>query len=329
MIFDVARHKFAEGFITLLLFVLLATTIAAVAPWHSAELTPQVIGGAPLGVLIDNFAAEHRWVAVLLTPILYVTAVLRLARPTARLGLYSATTLAVIALAAIALFGVVLYAGYFHMLCVALLYAEMLGRLLYCFGPNMRAHRLFTSMLALGTLPLVDISFIPLALLIPIVIIVTRGTLRETTIAIVGVLLPIFAYCYITWCLGGNFGTAATEIYRALHLYARAELAEYLDLPRLVLLGALLFLQFATLAYYPSERVTLSGSARTVWRLLMLIVLALLLTLLLLPAASPAIIVALAATTAVMMPLLFIRTDAMLSALVYIATAVISLIAAL
>ena len=328
MIFDVARHKFAEGLFTLLLFAVVAVAVAGFNFSH-APVVEGCSDGAPLGVLIDDFATKHRVLALILVLPMYIAAVLRISRPTARLGMYATGTLAAVALSSIALFGVVLAPGYFRLLCVALLFAEMLGRLVYCFGPNMRAHLLFTSMLSLGTLPLVDISLLPVAVIIPVIVIVVRGTLRESIITIVGVLLPTFIYCYVMWLLGGSFALAGEEIYDALFASCRVELAGYLAMPRLVFLGVLLFLQLASLLYYTSERITLTGTARSVWALLMLLFVALVATLLLLPAASPAIIVALALTMSVMIPLFFLRAGMLLAVLAYVAMAITAVVALL
>ena len=326
MIFDVARHKFAEGLFTLLLFAAAAVAVASFCFSH-APIVEGCSDGAPLGMLIDNFAANNRGLALALVLPMYIAAVLRLSRPTARLGIYATGTLAAVALSSIALFGVMLAPGYFRLLCVALLFSEMLGRLVYCFGPNMRAHLLFTSMLSLGTLPLVDISLLPVAVIIPVIVIVVRGTLRESIIAIVGVLLPTFIYCYVMWLLGDSFTLAGYAIYDALFVSCRVTLANYLAMPRLVFLGVLLFLQLVSLLYYTSERITLTGTARSVWALLVLLFVALVATLLLLPAASPAIIVALALTMSVMIPLFFLRAGMLLAVVVYLLMAISAVVA--
>lgn len=328
MIFDVARHKFAEGLFTLLLFAVAALIVAAFGPSH-APIDECYAQGAPLGALIDQFAVNNRGIALALMLPMYVSAALRLSRPTARLGLYATGTLAAVALVAITLFGVVLAPGYFRLMCVALLFAEMLGRLVYCFGPNMRAHLLFTSMLSLGLLPLVDISLMPIALLVPLIVIIARRTLRETILCIVGVLLPTFVYCYVCWLLGSSFADVAYQIYSALLGSCREALVAYLDIPRLIFLGLLFFLQLASMLYYLTERITLMGSARNVWSLLMLLFLVLLATLLFLPVASPAIIVALAMTISTMIPLFFLRVGILLSVLSYIAMAIVAVVALL
>ena len=99
MIFDVARHKFSEGLLTLVIFAL----VASVAVLVGGDVLP-VVGGAPLRGFIDNLAVSYPVAsAIALFPLL-IYAGLRLARSTVRVGIYSASSMAPVALAGIAMF---------------------------------------------------------------------------------------------------------------------------------------------------------------------------------------------------------------------------------
>ena len=134
---------------------------------------------APIGHLLYSFRSSHPVWSIVLFAVIYIYAVLRLSRATVRVDLYSQSTLAAISLSAVTLFGSVVSSNYPLLIVVALLIAEAFGRLLYCFGPSVRAHYLFTAMLAFGAMPLVDSALIPLSVVIPIAVILLRLTFRE------------------------------------------------------------------------------------------------------------------------------------------------------
>lgn len=321
MIFDVARHKFSEGLITLMLFALMA----AVAALASTDLVV-VEGGAPLRGVIDLFAVNHPVAsAVLMFPMLIYSG-LRFARAAVRIGLYSASSLGLLALGGVAMFACTTSANYLSLMAVVILVSELLGRLLYCFGANMRMSYLFTSMLALGIMPLVDSALIPLALVLPLVVIVVRGTLRETIITLVGVAFPTFVYCYLVWLFGGEFDAAFVEVWSENSAVAPHEaLLSYMTIPRLVFLGATLFLSICSIISYYGVRVTFIDSARVIWRLLIALQIMLVAMLLLMPSASPYIVVVLVLVMTTMLPQLFIRVDVITATFVYLVWAISAL----
>lgn len=321
MIFDIARHKFSEGLITLMFFALMA----AVAALASTDLVA-VEGGAPLRGVIDLFAVNHPVAsAVLMFPMLIYSG-LRFARAAVRIGLYSASSLGLLALGGVAMFACTTSANYLSLMAVVILVSELLGRLLYCFGANMRMSYLFTSMLALGIMPLVDSALIPLALVLPLVVIVVRGTLRETIITLVGVAFPTFVYCYLVWLFGGEFDAAFVEMWSENSAIASHEaLLSYMTVPRLVFLGATLFLSICSIISYYGVRVTLVDSARVIWRLLIALQIMLVAMLLLMPSASPYIVVVLVLVMTTMLPQLFIRVDVITATFVYLVWAISAL----
>ena len=65
--------------------------------------------------------------------------------------------------------------------------------------------------LYLGLLPLVAPAALPLLLLLPLAVQLFRRTLRELTVALAGVLLPLFVLCYINWGVGGDFAAPLLE----------------------------------------------------------------------------------------------------------------------
>lgn len=314
MIFDIARHKFSEGLITLMFFALVSLFVALFAP--DLVVTE---GGAPLRGFIDFFAINHPVASALLMFPMVIYSGLRFARAAVRVALYSASSLGLLALGGVAIFATTASTGYMNLMIVALLVSELLGRLLYCFGANMRMSYLFTAMLALGIMPLVDGALVPVALALPVVVIAVRGTLREAIITIVGVAFPTFVYCYLVWLMGGEFNDAFVAIWREGGAFvAHDALFSYLTLPRLIFLGITLFLGVCSLISYYGVRVTLVDSARVIWRLLIALQLMLIAMLLLMPCASPAVVVVLVLIITLMLPQLFIRVDVITATFAYL-----------
>lgn len=327
MILDIARHKFSEGFITLLLFAI-ATLVVV---WVSyGDVVPEAVSVAPpLGALIAQFSASHPLLSRLALLPIMVYSVLRLTRSTARVSLYTQGTLAAIALTSVVLFAVIPTAEYATLVVVALLLSEAVGRLIYCFGPNVRAHYLFTAMLALGLLPLVDSTLVLLTAVVPILTIILRGTIREIVITLIGTITPMFVCCYVMWLSGEPFVAPLEAIRDTLLATSSEPFVAYMTLPRLVFVGTLLFLHLSSTILYFTNRTLVSGSARNVWFVLQISLVVLIASILLLGTTSPAIIVAAATLIAPMIPMFFVCVSPFISVMTYVIVVVTAFVAQL
>lgn len=313
MILDVARHKFVEGLVFLALTSLAAMVAAFLHPADGALLLSEGVGVAPLRPLLDGFVAENPVISSLMVMPLFCVAVLRLSRATVRFSLYPSATVAAIALCSLVLLALLPCESMFNSLLVVFFTAKSLGRLLGCFGLNMRPSRLFASMFFLGVLPLLDSSLVVVAVVLPLLVILMRRTLRETVIVVFGVLTPLFTYCYVVWCLGGDFLDAAYHLFFNVLLPAESPVLNYLSLPRVVMLGVLLLMQLAASLFYVSDRMTLNIAARNVWVVLQTILLVFIVSFVLLPSTSEASVLVVVMTLLPMLPLFFLRLPALLS----------------
>ena len=303
MIFDVARHRFSEGFLTLSFFAVMAMVVA-----FSADAVVPTEGGAPLQGFIETFAMEYPILSAVAMVVLVGYSGLRFSRAAVRVGIYSASSMAPVALAGIAMFACTSISNYLVTMAVVWLVSEVFGRLLYCFGANMRIGSLFTAMMSLGVLPLVDSALIPLALALPLIVILIRGTLRETIIALVGV-----------WLLGAEFDLAFVDVWSIDNAAVQhTAVLAYLTIPRLVFLGLTLFANICSIIVYHNVKVTLVDSSRTIWRLLIALEVMLVAMLLLMPSASPAVVATLVLVMTLMMPQLFIRVDVYAASVLYL-----------
>ena len=324
MILDVARHKFVEGLLFLALTSLTAMVAAFLHPAEGAVLLSEGVDVAPLRPLLDGFIADYPVISSLMILPLFCAAVLRLSRATVRFSLYPSATISAIALSSLVLLALLPCESMFYSLLVALLVAEALGRLLGCFGLNMRPSRLFASMFFLGVLPLLDSSLVVVAVVLPILVLLMRRTLREMVIVVFGVLTPMFTYCYVVWCLGGDFLDAAYHLFFNVLLPATTPVLSYLTLPRVVMLGVLLLMQLSASLFYVSDRMTLNIAARNVWVVLQSILLVFIVSFVLLPSTSENSVLVVVMTMLPMLPLYFLRMPALFSVFSFVVFTLLS-----
>jgi hypothetical protein len=84
---------------------------------------------------------------------------------------------------------------------------------------------------------------------------------------------------------------------------------DYLSMPRLIMLGLVLFMQFCTSLVYHNDRLSLSLGSRQIWILLQMLVVVLTVCFVLLPSTSPASFMSIGLCISAMSPLLFYRIE--------------------
>lgn len=325
MILDISRHKFFEGLATLLLFatVMAIATSVSYIPAESEAVTTMT----PIGLLVGRFALSHPLLSVVCVAVIMVYSVLRLARATARAMLYPQGTLAAISLGAVTLLALLPSANYAYLAVVALLMCETFGRLIYCFDPNIRAHYLFTAMLALGTLPLVDGALSPLVVVVVVLTILLRSTMRETIVTLVGVVSPLFVCCYIEWLAMGDFEVPILAVREALMASSLETIIDYLTLPRLIFIGVMIAAAAVSIMLYFTNRVSLGVGVRNVWLVLLMSAAVLAVSIFLGGFITPGVIVAMAIIFVPMLPMLFICAQPLTAVLAYVLFVLASFVA--
>ena len=325
MILDVARHKFYEGVITLLV---IATIVAIRSSMLNTGVVPtsEEYTLSPVALFVDSFEAKHPIIAALAIFALVMHASLRLARSTVRFNIYGAASMAAISLTALLIAGMGIGEHTLRIMLIASLTAESIGRLFYCLGPNMRLHYLFTAMLSLGITPLLDGSMLAMVILALLLILTLRSNPREMVTTIAALTLPMFAYCYIRWCMGLGFGTSAMELWHGMLQPSTIDITEYFDIKRLILLGVLLFLTLCSAFLYRSERLSMSRTTRNIWGVMQATMLILIPTFAFLPSTSAASMVVLSIIAATMIPIFFVKMGTIVSLSCYIALIVLTLI---
>lgn len=314
MILDVARHKLFEALITLVAFAL-ATTVCTIAMPSSIDYSG---GVAPLGALIGDFQRSHNILATIIGFVLVVHLSMMATRATVRSHLYVSNSFAVMSIMPLMLMMLMTPRSALATIVVALLTAEAMRRLFYAFSSQRRKNAVFTAMLALGTLPLVDCSLLVVVATLPLIVIALRCSLRDLIIAVTGMLLPIFIYAYVVWCSGGAFGEAIISLYDAMLAPSTLAVDSYLTLPRIVSCSLLLLMGIGSVVLYMRRRMSMTLAARHIWRFMLSAVTLLAVAFALLPSTTESSYVVVAMLVCVMSPMLLLQLSTLVAILIYV-----------
>ncbi len=320
MILDITRHKFYEGLLTLLgttimMIVLLATSAgdSGIAPAPDS----------PLMSFIRSLTGGMGFIEGVFVVLIYFISVLALSRAALRSRIYPTDTMASMALSAVLFMPMISTEDALRQAVVVLLMSYSLANMFYCFGPNRRVNRLFAAMVASGTLAVVEASLVVVPIVMSLALIIARKKFREALVVVVGMLLPIFTYCYVEWLLGDSFAHTLSLWWSSLTTNFNINILDNITLTRLVFLAFVIFLQAVSLVLNVSQRDVRSSGARGVWRTLQLLLVVVLCAALLLPSASGSMLTVIVATAAAMLSVYFIHCNIMISVVTY--TALLSL----
>ena len=314
MLFDVARHKLFEAVITLSVLAL-AMALSGIL---LADGSTTFSGGAPLGVLIDNFQHEHYILATIVGFVLSVHLCFGLTRATVRSHLYGANSFAMMSVLPLVL---LLFAtmGYTLLnVVIASLSCEALRRILYAFSSDRRQQAIFTAMFALGLMPLIEGSLFIIVCLSPLILVSLRCSARETIVGVVGVLLPMFIYSYIVWFCGGEFMQCIASFYERMLLPSSESITAMLSIPHLVACGILVLLSVGSVVLFLRDRMSMTLAARHAWRFILSAILLLAMSFVVLPSASVTMLLLLAMVLSLIVPILLLRLSTPLAMLAYL-----------
>ncbi len=321
MILDVARHKFYEGFLTLAIMTLVMIAVM-VFSLDNSEIAP----ASPFMSLVTTTIKGGYFIERAAAIVMYVVSVLTLARSAIRTHIYPTNTMAPLALCTMIMFPLICTGNTLHQSTITLLTAIALGNMFYCFGPHRYTNRLFISMVAASALLVVDASFIAIPVALCIALILARKRFREAIVAITGMVLPIFTQCYVLWLVGREPSTIATQLWRditapwSFDIIANfGYIVEHITLPRLIFVALLIIMQGVSSILYLTQRDIHSSVMRGVWRALHLIWVVALCSAFMLPTSTWMLLTIALIATSTMLPMLFVRSNVVLSTLAYIA----------
>lgn len=253
MNFDIARQPIIPAFVTLLL----VAGVANVAPTAAPEAV------APLsqldGWLLDFEQSAPVWSRVMSFVLLLWTGLL-MGRITVRYGLYATNSCVAIPLFGIAAACAWPAAGLVGAVTLLLL-ALSTHNFCRSFRNGYAFDNIFRAGLYLGLVPLVYLPAAPLMLLLPAAVVLLKRTLRELTVTLAGMLLPLLTACYLNWATGAPFDA---PLQQAVELFTHNDGMHLWNLPwpALLLPGALLLLDIASLAAYLNSVYSVGFKAR-------------------------------------------------------------------
>lgn len=321
MILDVARHKFYEGFFTLLIMTI---AMIGVVAFSGGDATPTP--NTPLMTLINSITGDIGFVKKIVTVLLYTISVLSLTRSAIRTHIYTVDTMAPLALCSVVMFPLVCVGNSLYQSIVVFLLALTLGNMFYCFGPRRCLHHLFMTMVAAGTLPLMDATFAPITLAVCLALILARKRFREAIVTVVGMLLPLFIQCYVLWFMGGEFASSIEHMWSDITTLWTGDIAErgiyiveYISIPHLIFIGCIIFMQSVSSTLYFTEQDVHSTVVRGAWRAMHFILIVAICSTILFSTSlwQPFTIIAMVAV--MMFPMLFVHYNTLISTIAYIA----------
>lgn len=324
MILDVARHKFYDGFITLLITTLTMIVFVAIGVGEGSA-TPMPY--SPFMSLVSTATFGITFIEKAAVVILYAVSVLALSRSTIRTHIYPSDTIAAMALCAVMTLPMIVGEHALREAVIALFTAIALGNMFFCFGPRRSPHHLFGAMFSASMLATVEATLIVVPVAMGIALILARKRLREAVVVVVGMLLPLFAMFYLTWLSGEGFAEVVLKWWRSATTALDYHMIDNISIPRLCFLAYTLFLTAVSSIMQHAQRDTNNHVARGAWRAMYLILSFVACALVLIPSASESLLTVAVVISSVMLPSFFVCSNAALSTLAYIALIALAFVA--
>lgn len=318
---NAARQKFPEASLMLLAAAVCAVADASHRVSASAAAASETVSGGgytpPLAEAVDGF--QHAWptLSAIAAAIMIVYIGLSLPHAALRRYLYPAHTLVGIPLTGIVVCGCTLSSEYLSTTLLLLLVAVMFKRLYACFGREMIVPQLFPAMVCLGCMPLLYAPMTAFIVLLLPMIVLCRLSLRSCVAAAAGALLPVFVVSYLRWAGGGEFGATAYELWRAMLAPSDFDFEAYVTVPRLVLLGMILFATICSVMLYRSDRFAVGVAARKIWSFTIVVAVLAAALFFALPSSTQSSITIVAFVSSTLMPMFFVRMENYISSSLY------------
>lgn len=191
--------------------------VVVAAAFVRAWITQEFAGGlpavaAPLGRCTAALRGSWPALSAAVSVVLLIAAGFLVGRSTVRAELYTTRCFLAMPLFGIVSCGLLLSFDYLTQSLVLLLAALASRNFYNSFHRHYCFDRMFRGALYAGVLPLVYAPAAGLLLLIPIVVVLFRRTLREAVVALTGALLPLFLLSFVHWAVGGAFDEPARQI---------------------------------------------------------------------------------------------------------------------
>jgi len=209
---DTIRQPLPVATFTFLVVVTAAFARAAITQRFAGTM-PAV--AAPLGAYTALLRCERPLLSALASIAMLLTAGFLVGRSTVRAELYASRCFLAMPLFGVVGCGILLSDDYLTQSLVLLLLALASRNFYNSFHRHYCFERMFRGALYVGTIPLVYAPGAGFVLLVPLVVLLFRRTMRESIVALAGLLLPLFLVSFLHWSFCGGFDVPFRQIARA------------------------------------------------------------------------------------------------------------------
>ena len=317
---NIARQPLVPAFLTLAALTVLAMwnagALPETLPGAVPALRPEIPVISPAHLLVRFQTACPGWSRWIGAVLILFTAMCT-GRLTVRYNLYSVGTCLAIPLYAAITGGLAVGGNYLPALTASALLALAAKNYCRSFCNGYGFDALFRASFYLGILPLVVPASLPLVAMLPLAILLFRRTLREVTVAIAGLLLPMLTCCYLNWALEGDFLEPLTFLWKTVTRGCASTLLLSMPFRDLTLLGGIILLDLFALLYFLSDSYALGTKSRSIF-IFYACLLFLSVATLFNPAASTGSVALIAVPSAVLLPFLFVRIHRTVASALYL-----------
>ena len=210
---DIIRQPLPVATFTFLVVVIVAFVRAWVTQRFAGEI-PAV--SAPLGYYTAAFRLSWPLLSAAASIVMLFVAGFLIGRSSVRAELYATRCFLAMPLFGVVSCGVLLSSDYLTQSLTLLLLALASRNYYNSFHRHYCFDRMFRGSLYVGLIPLLYAPGAGLLLLIPLVVLLFRRTLREAVVALSGAILPLFFAGFIHWAAGGRFDGPVRQVAAAI-----------------------------------------------------------------------------------------------------------------
>ena len=258
---DIIRQPLPVATFTFLVVVVAAFARAWVTQRFAGEI-PAV--NAPLGHYTAAFRLSWPLLSAAVSIVMLFAAGFLIGRNTVRAELYTTRCFLAMPLFGVVSCGVLLSYDFLTQSLTLLLMALASRNYYNSFHRHYCFDRMFRGSLYVGLIPLIYAPGVGLLLLIPLVVLLFRRTLREAVVALAGVVLPLFFVSFIHWAVGGGFDEPARQIAAAVMADSGYHFFGGNTLFSLIAWGLILFLVICSAASVLLDVYTLRAKPRNI-----------------------------------------------------------------
>lgn len=319
---NIARLPLIPAFLTL-------TALAAFAMWKAGSVAEPPVPGVTISTdgvmsiaspeeLLIRFQERWRGWACCIGALMMIYTGTSIGRTTVRYNLYGVGTCLAIPLFGAVMTTLALEYNFLPILTAAMLLSMAVKNYCRSFRSGYSFDFLFRASLYLGILPLVAPAMLPMAALLPLAVILFHRTLREVVVAIAGILLPIFTFCYVNWGAGGDFTAPITLAWDAFTGGSALDAVRAIPLRQLITLGCIVLLDLAALLYFLTDIYAVGTKPRAIL-ILTACLLGLFIPAIMNPVSTPSVVNLAAIPSAILIPFVLVRIHRIPAAILYLA----------